>query len=185
MGTDTDAASAAVWVPIDAVHAWKKNPKTGAVEEVAASIKKYGFGQPIVARKENGEVIAGHTRLLAAKRLGLPRVPVRFVDLDEKKSHELALVDQRTAELADWDDDLKDEVLSEADADVGALFAEDKSGGRDPLEVEEVDVSEAMEPTFWMVVSGPLSRQPEAIERLRKALEELSGVTVEMGGDEG
>src|SRR6185436_12647474 len=66
---------------------------------VAESIKRFGFGAPLVARRANGEVIAGHTRLRAAKQIGLELVPVRYLDISEKDAHVLALADNRLAEL--------------------------------------------------------------------------------------
>lgn len=95
---------AAVWVDIDQLKPWKDNPRDNSetVDELAASIKRFGFGQPIVARKADGEVIAGHTRILAARKLGLPRVPVRFMDLDPAEAHLLAIADNRIPERSRW-----------------------------------------------------------------------------------
>ena len=66
------------WVPIDAITAWDKNPRNNdhAVEEVAKSIGRFGWGNPIIARKSDGVVIAGHTRLKAAKHLNMDKVLV-------------------------------------------------------------------------------------------------------------
>jgi hypothetical protein len=107
--------AAAVWVPIGELRPWKDNPRLNkrAVAHVAASIRRFGFGSPILARRENGEVIAGHTRLLAALELGLERVPVRYLDLDPADAHLLALADNKTAELADWDDEVLGAILAD------------------------------------------------------------------------
>ena len=106
--------SAAEWVAIDAVHPWKGNPRRNAkaIGEVARSIKRFGFGAPILARK-NGEIIAGHTRHAAARKLGLDRVPVRYLDLDPAEAHVLALADNRLGEIADWDEDLLAAVVAD------------------------------------------------------------------------
>jgi DNA modification methylase len=106
-----------VWVAIGELTPWDKNPRNNdgtPVEEVAKSIKRWGFGAPILARKENGEVIAGHTRLKAARSLGLERVPVRYLDLDPVEAHLLALADNRLGELATWDDEALAEILRDA-----------------------------------------------------------------------
>lgn len=97
---------AATFEPTGSLVAWTKNPRKNAhaVGPVAESIKRFGFGAPIIARRADRVVIAGHTRLLAAKQLGLAEVPVRFVDLDEAQSAALALADNKLGELADWDD---------------------------------------------------------------------------------
>ena len=96
--------AAATWESTDALVPWDQNPRINdqAIEKVAASIKRFGFGAPIVARSEDRMVIAGHTRLKAAIHLGLDRVPVRFVDLDPADARMLALADNRVGEEAEW-----------------------------------------------------------------------------------
>ncbi len=107
---------AAVWVPIAELQPWDKNPRKndGAVAKVADSIRRFGFGAPILARR-NGEVIAGHTRLKAALKLGLDRVPVRYLDLDPADARLLALADNKLAEIAEWDEALLAELLKDLD----------------------------------------------------------------------
>lgn len=75
-----------------------------AVPMVMASIAELGFGAPLVARRANRMLIAGHTRLEAARRLGLPRVPVRFLDIDQDRADVLMLADNRLGEKATWRD---------------------------------------------------------------------------------
>lgn len=101
--------AAAIWVPIDDLVGWKDNPRNitpDHVAEVAKSIRRFGFGPPIVARTANKEIIAGHTRLLAAQKLKLPTVPVRFMDLDPAEAHILALADNKLGENGEWNDEL-------------------------------------------------------------------------------
>jgi len=77
-------------------------PKS-AIEKVATSIKEYGFRQPIVV-DAGGVVIAGHTRLLAAKHLGLEQVPVHVaLDLSPAQVKAYRLADNRSAEETSWD----------------------------------------------------------------------------------
>jgi len=96
---------AAEWVPLSALRMWEQNPRRNdhAVAQVAASISRFGFAAPIVARRANGEIVGGHTRFKAAQSLGLTQVPVRFVDLSEKEARLLALADNRLGEIAEWD----------------------------------------------------------------------------------
>lgn len=116
---------AAVWVPINDLRPWLGNPRTNAdaVDKVAESIERFGFGAPILARQADRQVIAGHTRLLAAKKLGLTHVPVRLLELDPADAQLLALADNRLGELAEWDEDALARVLEElkaANADLEA-----------------------------------------------------------------
>lgn len=112
----TDAREAAAeWVAIDAVTPWDDNPRRNdiAAQKVAESIKRFGFSSPIIARREDGEIIAGHTRLKAAKILGLDKVPVRYLDLDPADAHLLALADNKLGEVAEWDPIKLADVLSD------------------------------------------------------------------------
>jgi site-specific DNA-methyltransferase (adenine-specific) len=107
---------AAEWVDLSALTSWEKNPRLNdaAVDKVAASIQAFGFGAPIVARRENSEVIAGHTRLKAAAKLGLAKVPVRFLDITAEQAHQLALADNKLGEIASWDKRSLEELLAES-----------------------------------------------------------------------
>ncbi len=107
---------AAVWVDIKKLKAWDKNPRRNDGKPVAAiveSIKRFGFASPIIARKADGEIIAGHTRLKAAIELGLSKVPVRYIDLDPADAHLLALTDNRVGEFAEWDVPMLQEAMGE------------------------------------------------------------------------
>lgn len=98
---------AAVWLAIDQLVEWSGNPRKNgeAIRAVAKSIRTFGFGAPIVARRANNEIIIGHTRFKAAKVLGLARVPVRFMDLDEASAHKLAIADNKLGEISEWDEE--------------------------------------------------------------------------------
>ena len=91
---------------------YENNPRinAGAVDEVANSIKEFGFQQPIVVDK-NLVVIVGHTRLKAAKKLGLKVVPVTIADLTEEQANAYRLADNKVGETAEWDLDRLGEEL--------------------------------------------------------------------------
>lgn len=104
------------WVDIDRVRGWDKNPKRhpeAQVKDLVKSIKRFGWGAPLLARP-NGELIAGHGRLEAAKQLGLTKVPVRWMNLDPTEAHLLALADNKLTEIGEWDDVLVAEILEAA-----------------------------------------------------------------------
>lgn len=91
------------------------NPRynEAAVDAVASSIKNFGFKQPIVIDKNN-EIVAGHTRLLAAKKLGLESVPCLIADdLNEAQIKAFRLADNKVSELATWNMELLDNELHE------------------------------------------------------------------------
>lgn len=90
---------------IEEVHPYENNPRFNkdAVSKVASSIKKFGFKNPILLDKNN-VIIAGHTRLEAAKKLGLEEVPcIVASDLTEKQAKALRLADNKVAEFSTWD----------------------------------------------------------------------------------
>jgi len=113
------AEAAAVWVDTKSLKPWVKNPRKNdaAVLRVADSIKRFGFGSPILARRADGEIIAGHTRLKAALSLGIDKVPVRYLDLDPADAHLLALADNKLGEIAEWDNELVAEILADYNTD--------------------------------------------------------------------
>ncbi len=129
-------------VPIGDVKPYERNPRhnDGAVDAVKASIEEFGFRGCILV-DASMTIIAGHTRLKAAKALGMKEVPVEIADdLTEDQVKALRLVDNRTAELSGWDwtmldqelDSIADVDMSEwfdiSDPDLGSFFA--PAGGR-------------------------------------------------------
>ncbi|MGD0249057.1 MAG: ParB/Srx family N-terminal domain-containing protein [Candidatus Limnocylindrales bacterium] len=81
-------------VPIDQLRPDPANPRRISDEELDAlerSLRQFGFVQPVLARREDGTVIGGHQRLLAARRLGLQTVPVTWLDLSVEQAHVLNL----------------------------------------------------------------------------------------------
>ncbi len=112
--------------PIDRPQPYDKNPRLNddAVDVVARSIQEFGFRQPIVV-DEDGVVIIGHTRLKAAKKLGLTEVPVHVArGLSPEKVKALRIADNKTAELAEWNLELLPIELAELqgmDFDLGLL----------------------------------------------------------------
>lgn len=101
--------------PISQIKPYKNNPRTNdeAVGPTANSIKEFGWQQPIFVDK-NGVIIAGHTRLKAAKKLKLTKVPVVVAaDLSDEQVQAYRLADNKTGELADWDHDLLDDELAD------------------------------------------------------------------------
>jgi DNA modification methylase len=104
-----------------------------AIDKVAASIKEFGFRVPIVVDKD-GVIICGHTRLLAAKKLGLTQVPVHVADnLTPAQVKAYRLMDNRSHEETDWDTDLLGPELEE----LQALDFDLELTGFDPHEIDD------------------------------------------------
>ena len=112
--------------PIHSIRPYADNPRINeqAVEAVAASIRAFGFRQPIVV-DENDVIIVGHTRYKAALRLGLKTVPVHVArGLTEAQVKAYRIADNKTAELAEWDEErLRQELaqLQELDFNLDLL----------------------------------------------------------------
>ena len=101
--------------PIDSIKPYENNPRNNedAVKFVDNSIKEFGFKNPIIIDKDN-VVVAGHTRLKAAKQLGMKEVPcIMADDLTPEQVKAFRLADNKTAELADWDYELLDSELAD------------------------------------------------------------------------
>src|ERR1700736_5637491 len=94
--------------PITSIKPYENNPRLNdeAVDAVAASIREFGFRQPIVV-DEQGVIIVGHTRYKAALKLGLETVPIHVaVGLTPAQAKAYRLADNQTATLSQWDEDL-------------------------------------------------------------------------------
>lgn len=128
-----------VYKPIKELKPYKKNAKKHSkeqVEQIANSIKEFGFTQPVIIDKHNS-VVAGHGRILGAKKAGLKQVPtVCLEDLTEEQIKAYRLVDNKLNE-SEWDSELLNTELQELwnigevdmgqfDFDIDALFSEDE-----------------------------------------------------------
>ncbi len=100
---------------ITTIRPYVRNPRRNdqAVDAVAASIREFGFRQPIVIDEE-GVIIIGHTRYKAALKLGLEKVPVHVATgLTSAQIKAYRIADNQTASLAQWDYDLLPLELAE------------------------------------------------------------------------
>lgn len=139
---------------VDELIPYVNNARTHSDEQVtkiASSIKEFGFNNPILTDGENG-VIAGHGRLLAAKKLGLETVPtIELSGLTEAQKKAYILADNKLALDAGWDEELlkielEDLKLEGVDLD-GIGFSEDELDNllvsEEPSDESEPEVPEA------------------------------------------
>lgn len=121
---------------IDRLKPYSSNPRINdsAVPAVARSIEAFGFRQPIVV-DGNGVIICGHTRWKAARALGLRKVPVHVAtDLKPDEVRAYRLADNKTAALAEWDDELLSSELTELEG----MSWDPSTLGFDDAEVEAI-----------------------------------------------
>ena len=93
--------------PVESIRPYPDNPRVNdaAVDAVAASIRAFGFRQPVVV-DDDGVIVVGHTRFKAALKLGLTTVPVHVaVGLTPEQVRAYRVADNKTATLSAWDDD--------------------------------------------------------------------------------
>ena len=94
------------WLPLEALRLDKRNARVHSARQIARiadSITAFGFNVPVLVDEEGG-VVAGHARVLAARRLKLKDVPtIALGHLDEMKRRAFMIADNRLAELAAWD----------------------------------------------------------------------------------
>lgn len=112
------------YVNIDDVHPYERNPRNNekAVDAVAKSISEYGFKVPVIL-DENNVVVAGHTRILAAKKLGITEIPVVMADdLTPEQIRAFRIADNKVADLSIFDNKLLLEELEEIGPDLFTGF---------------------------------------------------------------
>ena len=119
--------------PIEALIPYARNSRTHSdaqVAQIAASIREFGWTNPVLVDSSNG-IIAGHGRVLAARKLGFDQVPViELAHLTESQKRAYVLADNKLAENAGWDDELlriELEALQAAGFDLSLTgFADDE-----------------------------------------------------------
>ena len=100
---------------INNIKPYKKNPRKNekAIPYVMESIKQFGFKNPVILDKNN-VIVAGHTRIESAKRLGITEIPCIYADdLTDEQIKAFRLADNKVAEIAEWDIDLLDTELDD------------------------------------------------------------------------
>lgn len=174
--------------PISTLKGYDKNPRKNdaQVDRMVESIKEFGFRIPVVA-KSDGSVVDGHLRLKAAQRMGMKSVPVVLADeLTDAQVKAFRLLANRSANWADWDEDLLRQELADLkgmdfDLSLTGFDAEeissmldiplDVGGLTDPDEVPEPPVVPVTKPgDVWLLGKHRLmcgdSTSIDAVEKL-------------------
>lgn len=146
------------YVDIDSIKPYENNPRHNeeAIPYVMNSIKEFGFKNPIIIDKNN-VIIAGHTRLESAKRLGMKEVPIIHADdLTEEQVKAFRLADNKVSEKAEWDFNMLDAELADLDINMEDFgfekldineedFGTDfnlKEGDREPIQTMSITLSD-------------------------------------------
>jgi ParB-like chromosome segregation protein Spo0J len=157
------------------------------ISQIVHSIETYGYVDKIIIR-ESGQMIGGHARLEALKRMGIEEVECRVVGgLTESAYKAMGIALNRIPENSRWDDDVLREILGElqhegenallgfSPAELDKILAEPAD-----LEVKEIETGPVSD-EFWISIRGPLLHQARALKALQDALKPFGGVTVEQG----
>lgn len=164
-----------------------KHPET-QIQSLMASLRKDGQTRPLLARRANSMLIAGHGVHTAMRRLGWVECQVMMWDCDEKTSHRVMIADDKLAQLSDLDPArLRDLFKEVGDDDLTAMgFSQEEHAklfqASEPgdLEVYEIETSLVTD-DFWVAARGPLHLQAEVIQRMRGVLKDLPAVSVKVG----
>ena len=150
--------------PIDSLIPYINNPKqhpADQVDKIASSIKNYGFTVPMVIDGQN-EIIMGHGRLQAAKKLGMEEVPcIVRDDLTESQVKALRIADNKVSE-SEWDADLLMMELEGLDEFTG-FDDGDMLNFLDDGEKEQTDLSDSISETYEVIVECRDEMQQEEV----------------------
>ena len=135
-------------MPISELREYENNPRLNddAVEPVAKSIERFGFKVPCVI-DGNNVIVTGHTRLKAARLLGMDTVPCIVADdLTEEQVRAFRITDNKVGEIAQWDMDALKIELGEIELDMdGFGFIDLDLDGIEDVSEDDFDVEEAIE----------------------------------------
>jgi ParB-like chromosome segregation protein Spo0J len=110
-------------VSLDMVHPDAANARVHGEQNLAtikASLSEHGQYRPLIVQRATGRIIAGNGTYQAAKALGWTEINVMYLDVDDLQAQRIAIVDNRSAELAEWDHEILASLLAQA-GDLGSL----------------------------------------------------------------
>lgn len=137
------------YLNLSEIKPYENNPRNNdeAVDYVANSIKEFGFKVPIIIDKNN-VIVAGHTRLKAAEKLGLEKAPcIRADDLTENQIKAFRLADNKVGEIATWDLEKLNIELENINFDMSEFGFE--------IDIDEIEIKEEKENPYTKKVDVP------------------------------
>lgn len=180
-----------VEMPVAHLIANPRNPRKHSddqIQRLMASLRRDGQTLPVLARKANRMLIAGHGITRAMAQLGWETASVMLLDVDQAAADRIMLGDNRLSDLSTTDQERVTELMREIDAAdwLAAGFSEVEAAklletvAETDLEVFEIPTSEVRD-QFWIAVRGPLAEQAMTLQKIRALMRDLPQVSVELG----
>ncbi len=145
--------------PIDAVKPHPRNPREGDIGAIHQSIQANGFYGAIIAQKSTGHILAGNHRWQAARQAKAKTIPVTWLDIDDDHALRILLADNRTNDLATYNDDALATILKELHEATGTLAGTGYDG--DDLDQIIYDLNEAQQPPTTTCPTCGKTTQPK------------------------
>lgn len=173
-------------VPIEQVTPYPGNPRIGDTQVIADSITENGMYQPVVVQRSTGYVLAGNHRHAALLSLGEKSIPVVWVDVDDDRARRIALADNRTTDLATYDQHALLELLEGLDDLAGTGYVVEDLDDLQMLLSDPEDLDELaakLGPTQadddWVTVAA-FRLPPELARAWQAAVDHHGGDVVDM-----
>ncbi|MEU1883407.1 ParB N-terminal domain-containing protein [Streptosporangium sp. NPDC020072] len=164
-------------IPIDLLEPHPDNPHKGDTDVIAESIDVNGFYGAVIAQASTKRIIAGHHRVLAARKQGLKEVPVLLLDVDDTQAKRIMLADNRTAEYGGYDDTALAAVLSSLPDIAGT--------GWTPDDFSDLDAALAIDTTMLeQPLAPPRPREVEPTSAAAPAAADPGADFHDVGGDD-
>lgn len=112
-------------IPIDSVTAFDGNARQGDIGAICESLARFGQYRPIVVNRPDGRILVGNHTWRAARHLGWTHIAATFVDVSDEQATRIVLIDNRSADLASYDDDRLLALLTSTPTLTGTGFSAD------------------------------------------------------------
>lgn len=136
-------------VPIDSLVSYPHNARQGDIGAISESLRVLGQYRPIVVNEPTGEVLVGNHTWQAARALGWTEIAVTYVNVDEVQAAKIVAVDNRTSDLASYDDEILTQTLTSLASIEGTGFS--------PMDVDDL---------LHTVANGGKSRRPAPTSKI-------------------
>lgn len=189
---DAAAAIESIMMPVEQLIPNPRNPRQHPKRQLAAlcaSIERFGQPRPIVVRRENSMVIAGHGILQAFRQLGRQVIAVRLWDVDQRTADQYLLADNRLTQLSRDDSEgiaalladveeaeLESMGFNQTDAQIYSSLSEpDKDSS-----IYQIDTGDVYD-QFWVSIHGPLAKQAMVLHSLEAIAKGHDDLEVRIG----